>query len=87
VIVRAWSCKAPQTHALGSNGIFSPRGSRIIGAVQKVNVFLASMDNFDSMNAVHARHIQSRNLARTTVAVQALPMGAAIEIDVVAACP
>jgi 2-iminobutanoate/2-iminopropanoate deaminase len=35
------------------------------------------------MNAIHAKHFNEPYLARTTAAVAALPLGAAIEIDMV----
>jgi 2-iminobutanoate/2-iminopropanoate deaminase len=36
------------------------------------------------MNAVYARHFATPYPARTTVAVAALPLGAAVEMDLVA---
>jgi len=36
------------------------------------------------MNAVYSRHFEAPYPARTTVAVAALPLGAAVEIDLVA---
>ncbi len=53
--------------------------------VVKVNVYLTSMDDFGEMNEVYARQFSEPYPARTTVAVAALPLGARIEIELVAA--
>jgi 2-iminobutanoate/2-iminopropanoate deaminase len=52
--------------------------------VVKVNVYLTSMDDFAAMNAVYAARFTEPYPARTTVAVAALPLGARIEIELVA---
>jgi 2-iminobutanoate/2-iminopropanoate deaminase len=52
--------------------------------VVKVSVFLSDMRDFQAMNAVYAKHFTPPYPARTTVAVAALPLGAAVEIDLVA---
>jgi 2-iminobutanoate/2-iminopropanoate deaminase len=52
--------------------------------VVKVGVFLADMGDFQPMNAVYARWFEPPYPARTTVAVAALPLGALVEIDVIA---
>jgi len=52
--------------------------------VVKVNVYLTSMDDFAEMNTVYARQFVEPFPARTTVAVAALPLGARIEIELVA---
>ncbi len=52
--------------------------------VVKVGVFLTDMRDFQAMNAVYARWFVAPYPARTTVAVAALPLGALVEIDVVA---
>src|SRR5579863_2621224 len=52
--------------------------------VVKTNVFLADMKDFAAMNAVYERHFEAPFPARTTVAAAALPLGAAVEIEVVA---
>ena len=63
----------------------------LLGAVDKsladvarVNVYLTDMKDFGQMNAVYARHFAAPYPARTTVAVSALPLGAAVEIDLIA---
>ena len=52
--------------------------------VARVNVYLTDMQHFAQMNAVYARYFEPPYPARTTVAVSALPLGAAVEIDLIA---
>ena len=52
--------------------------------VVKVNVYLTSMADFGEMNEVYARQLSEPYPARTTVAVAALPLGARVEIELVA---
>ncbi len=52
--------------------------------VVKVNVYLVDMADFAAMNAVYAKQFAQPYPARTTVAVAALPLGARVEIEVVA---
>jgi len=69
----------------------SPKTGQLITAagksladVARVNVYLTDMRDFARMNAVYARHFEAPYPARTTVAVSALPLGAAVEIDLIA---
>jgi 2-iminobutanoate/2-iminopropanoate deaminase len=55
-----------------------------LGDVARVNVYLTDMKDFAAMNAVYARYFDAPYPARTTVAVSALPLGAAVEIDLIA---
>jgi len=52
--------------------------------VVRVGVYLTDIRDFQAMNAVYARHFAAPYPARTTVAVAALPLGAAVEIDLIA---
>jgi 2-iminobutanoate/2-iminopropanoate deaminase len=52
--------------------------------VVRVAVHLTDMKDFEQMNAVYVRNFEPPYPARTTVAVAALPMGALVEIDLVA---
>ena len=52
--------------------------------VVKVNVYLADMNDFTAMNAVYARQFSQPYPARTTIGVAALPLGAKIEIEMIA---
>lgn len=56
-----------------------------LSAVLKTTVYLADMADFQPMNAVYARHFGEHRPARSTVAAAALPKGARVEIDVIAA--
>ncbi|SDN05431.1 2-iminobutanoate/2-iminopropanoate deaminase [Methylobacterium phyllostachyos] len=55
--------------------------------VVKCNVFLTEMNDFAVMNRVYAGYFSEPYPARTTIGVAALPLGARIEIEMVAAVP
>jgi 2-iminobutanoate/2-iminopropanoate deaminase len=55
--------------------------------VVKANVYLTDIQDFAAMNKVYETFFDSPRPARTTVAVAALPGGAHVEIEVVAARP
>lgn len=52
--------------------------------VIKVNVYLTSMADFPALNEVYADTFEAPYPARTTVAVAELPLGAQVEIELVA---
>ena len=52
--------------------------------VQKVNVFLTDMNDFAAMNEVYKRQFSEPYPARTTIGVASLPLGAKIEIEMIA---
>ncbi len=52
--------------------------------VVEVNVFLVDMADFAAMNAVYAETFSSPYPARTTIGVAALPLGARVEMKLVA---
>lgn len=52
--------------------------------VVRVSVYLTDMKDFAAMNQVYQSHFEAPYPARTTIAVVALPLGAAVEMDVVA---
>jgi len=58
-------------------------GKTLADAV-RVGVYLTDMSSFQEMNAVYERHFKPPYPARTTIAVAGLPLGARIEIDLVA---
>jgi 2-iminobutanoate/2-iminopropanoate deaminase len=74
-----------QTHRVLDNleAVLRAAGKTLADVV-KVNVYLTDMGNFQAMNAVYARRFTVPYPARTTVAVAALPLGAAVEIEAVA---
>jgi len=55
--------------------------------VIKCNVFLTTMDDFAAMNEVYGRRFAAPFPARSTVAVAGLPLGARVEIELVALRP
>ena len=55
--------------------------------VIKCNVFLTSMADFAEMNAVYGQRFEAPFPARSTVAVAGLPLGASVEIELVARRP
>ncbi len=52
--------------------------------VIKVNVYLADMADFAAMNKVYALQFNQPYPARTTIGVAALPLGAKVEIEMIA---
>jgi 2-iminobutanoate/2-iminopropanoate deaminase len=57
---------------------------RTLDDAVRVGVYLADMGDFAAMNEVYARHFAAPYPARTTIGVAALPLGAVVEIDLVA---
>jgi 2-iminobutanoate/2-iminopropanoate deaminase len=55
--------------------------------VVKVNVFLVDMGDFAAMNAAYAKRFTAPYPARTTIGVVALPLGARVEIEMIARRP
>ena len=52
--------------------------------VLRVGVFLTDIKDFAAMNEIYARHFSQPYPARTCIGVAALPLGAQVEMDVVA---
>lgn len=52
--------------------------------VVKINVFLTDMNDFSAMNEIYKTMFSSPYPARSTVEVSALPLGAQIEIELIA---
>ena len=53
--------------------------------ILKVSVFLTDLGNFSEVNAIYGEILEKPYPARSCVQVAALPMGALIEIEIVAA--
>lgn len=53
--------------------------------VVKTTVYLADMGDFGAMNEIYSRFFSQPYPARSAVAVKALPKGALVEVEVVAA--
>ena len=60
---------------------------RTLDDVVKVNVYLVDMADFSAINEVYATVFAEPYPARTTVAVAGLPLGARVEIELVAGHP
>lgn len=52
--------------------------------VISVRVFLTRMEDYQAMNSIYSRHFAEPFPARTAVGVGALPLGACVEIDMIA---
>ncbi|RMH61576.1 MAG: RidA family protein [Zetaproteobacteria bacterium] len=55
--------------------------------IVKATIFLTDMDDFSEVNGLYAEWLGAHRPARATVAVAALPLGAKVEIEVVARVP
>lgn len=79
---------AAQTRQALANvaGILGDCGASLAD-VARAGVFLADMADFAAMNEVYAEAFAGHRPARTTVAVAGLPLGARVEIDVLAYRP
>ncbi len=54
----------------------------------RVTLYLTDLADFPRVNAMYEQHLTGRPLpARSTVGVAALPLGAALEVDLIAALP
>ncbi len=58
-----------------------------LGNVVKSTVFLTDMGDFKAMNSVYAEFFKEPHPARSTIQVAGLPLGAPVEIEVIAALP
>lgn len=54
-----------------------------LGDVLRVGVYLTDMSDYAAMNEVYREHFAEPFPARTAIGVAALPLGAAVEMDVV----
>ncbi len=52
--------------------------------ILKVNIFLTDMGDFPLVNEIYAAWLGEHRPARATVAVAALPLGAKVEMDLIA---
>jgi 2-iminobutanoate/2-iminopropanoate deaminase len=76
---------AAQTRRVFDNleSVLSAAGCGLADVV-KVNVYLIDMRDFEAMNSAYAEYFSAPFPARTTVAVAGLPLGARVEIELVA---
>jgi 2-iminobutanoate/2-iminopropanoate deaminase len=66
------------------SAILEAAGTSLANVV-KASIFLAELGDFQAMNEVYGRHMGDEPPARATVQVGALPSGALVEIEVIAA--
>ena len=76
---------AAQTHQVFANirAVLGEAGLTL-SDVAKTTVYLQTMDDFGTMNGIYAEHFGDHKPARSTVAVAGLPVGALVEIEVLA---
>ncbi len=55
--------------------------------VVKATIYIVDMGDFPTLNAIYAEALGAHRPARSTVQVAALPLGALVEIDLVARIP
>ena len=56
----------------------------LLSDILKVNIFLTDMGDFPKVNEIYAAWLGEHRPARATVAVAALPLGAKVEMDLIA---
>lgn len=59
-------------------------GGSSLDRVVKATVYLTDLSTFSKMNEIYAEYLGHTRPARSTVGVAALPLGASVEIDLVA---
>ncbi|WNJ87892.1 Rid family detoxifying hydrolase [Bosea sp. 685] len=69
---------------LGNLGAVLAAANLTFDDVVKCNVFLVDMADFPALNEVYASHFREPFPARTTIGVASLPLGARVEIEMVA---
>ena len=55
--------------------------------VIRTTIYLADMDDFETVNEIYGRFFDTNPPARATVEVESLPRDAAVEVDLIAARP
>ena len=62
-------------------------GGSSLDQVVKATVYLTDLSTFSKMNEIYAEYLGHVKPARSTVGVASLPLGASVEIDLVATAP
>jgi len=76
---------AEQTEQIFKNAAAILRAAgKDLSHVVKVTVFLTDIGEFAKINEIYGRHFDKPYPARTTVAVVALPLGAQVELPMIA---
>lgn len=74
-----------QAHQILKNltAVLEAAGSGLSHVV-KTTIFLANMEDFQTVNAIYAEYFKEHKPARSTVAVKSLPRNALVEIEAIA---
>ena len=76
----------PETRqALENLGAVLKAGGSSFAGLLKVTVFLADMNDYAAVNEIYAEYVGEQPPARSAIQVAALPAGARVEIEAVAA--
>ena len=75
------------TQALANGARLLEGEGSSLGDVVKATVFLVDMEEYGAVNEAYVRAFGTHRPARTVVAVAALPMGAAVEVELWAYAP
>lgn len=78
------SVEAQTRQCLANLGSVLAAGGLGFADVMKCNVYLIDMADFPAMNTAYAEHFEEPYPARTTIGVAALPLGARVEIEMIA---
>ena len=78
---------AQLTQALANGARLLEGEGSSLGDVVKATVFLVDMEEYGTVNEAYVRAFGTHRPARTVVAVAALPMGAAVEVELWAYAP
>ena len=81
----AESFEAQVKRALANVGAVLQAAGSGLTRVVKVNVYLTDMDRFAAFNQIYSQYFGEHRPARAVVQVSALPRGAQVEVEAVAA--
>ncbi|MQC27021.1 MAG: RidA family protein [Chloroflexi bacterium] len=76
---------AEAEQAMKNLGAVLDAGGASFGSIVKVTIFLADIADYGAVNEVYAKYFDEAPPARSAVQVVALPAGARVEIEAVAA--
>jgi len=76
--------EAQTRQVLANLGAVLAAAGATFGSVVKTTIFLASMDDFGTVNAIYGERFVHDPPARATVQAAKLPRGALVEIDAIA---
>jgi 2-iminobutanoate/2-iminopropanoate deaminase len=80
----AGDAKAQAEQIFANLKVVLAAGGRTLADVVRVGVYLTDITDFATVNEVYARHFAAPFPARTCIGVAALPLGARVEIDLIA---